>query len=319
MWRIEEKTRESYFEIHFYFDSVKNYGNNRSVDMYIGNHFFFFFGNAERSSPAYKKTKKLLAGAARCFSRNHFFFCGAVPRELSFLWRKFRCKIIRCRYGRTFVRSFVRWILAWAFRRPRAFPRGGTFSYGRGETFSTSRANRNPFDLIVDLTRTWPHVTAFRSIFFLEIIEGRCEYLAESAVPDFFSVQKRRFLGFFGGKTRVEGKNWTRNRWKIHVFTDTKESAWLPTSTSNGIAQSRDSRSQLYYENVIDEINYSVSRRSEQQRIMTRWNDNGPSYIHIYTFCGYIILIIIVVIITFTPALALSRPLLGYTISRVRT
>ena len=29
-----------YFEIHFYFDSVKNYDNNRSVDMYIGNHFW---------------------------------------------------------------------------------------------------------------------------------------------------------------------------------------------------------------------------------------------------------------------------------------
>lgn len=55
LWDDEERSQiKSYFEIHFYFDSVKNYDNNSSVDMYIiGNH-----RSRKRtrcSAPAYKR------------------------------------------------------------------------------------------------------------------------------------------------------------------------------------------------------------------------------------------------------------------------
>lgn len=77
---IEEKSHGSYFEIHFYFDSVQNYDNNRSVDMYIGNHF----SETQAVLVAGLQKRISLAGAARCFPRKSFH---ESLHELSFLSR----------------------------------------------------------------------------------------------------------------------------------------------------------------------------------------------------------------------------------------
>lgn len=44
MDRQKHAHSQSYFEIHFYFDSVKNYDNNRSVDMYYLKSLFLEVG-----------------------------------------------------------------------------------------------------------------------------------------------------------------------------------------------------------------------------------------------------------------------------------
>lgn len=222
--------------------------------MYIGNYF--------------RKHKVPVAGLQKRISflpaRGAVFLAKLFRElflELSFLWQKFRCKIFD---AGTFV-EYLR-----AFRRSRAL-RGDIFM--RQETFSLY-ANRIPFDFIVGLPRTWPHVIAFR---FLKITQGRCKYLAESVEPDFFGPKDG-----FGGKRGSKG-NWTRNVEDICIYKTKKTEANRRCQSRRYCTIPQQSFAIIYYENVIDE---TKSHRSKQ-RIMIRWNDNVLAYVHVYTSYGY--------------------------------
>lgn len=217
--------------------------------MYIGNHFRKRAQSARRrltkktKQKKNRKTDKLLAGDGRTVPLAKSFRESFL--ELSFLQRKFRCKVFD---AGTFVYSF-RWILASAFH---------ALAARRLRLFHLTRIESHSI-----LSSAWPErdrttLTAFRCRSF-EIIQGRCDYLAESAKPDSFTDREVFlflffYFFFFTGEGNLRGskRETERATWKIYIFTERKES-WSSRSFDD-IARSPQ-RSQLYYENVIDEIN----------------------------------------------------------------
>lgn len=147
-WEIKEKKSCGlYFEIHFYFDSVKNYDNNRSVDMYIGNHF------RKRRVPVAGLQKRISFLSARRGATRETI-SRVCSSSFRFFGRNFDVRIFD---AGTF--SFIRSLNTCERFAARALP-AATFSRD-GKLFHLTRIESHSI-LSSAWPRTWPHVIAFR-------------------------------------------------------------------------------------------------------------------------------------------------------------